>query len=260
MILSRLKTAIREQNWFAVVLEFLIVVMGVVIGFQITAWGQARSDQTQEQEYLSQLEGDLEETLANLAVTDSAMAVREMGTTRLLRAFQRDEPPSRDSLLAWIDATTQWGVAQPVTETAETLVSTGDLRLIQNDSLQSEILGYVAFMEEYKGYQLRNFEEGIDGINGLRSHFDYVEVYQFGIDQGRWSGLFGDTFTSPFEEGGSPPFPLVPETFLSSRDAYTHAVGAYNAIHFMKLNRAGMRLKAKEMLAVIQSEIATLNR
>ena len=38
MILPNLTRAIREQNYYAVVLEFLIVIAGVVIGFQITAW------------------------------------------------------------------------------------------------------------------------------------------------------------------------------------------------------------------------------
>ncbi|WP_291841755.1 hypothetical protein [Maricaulis sp.] len=33
MILTR---AIREQKWVAVVIEFVIVILGVVIGFQIT--------------------------------------------------------------------------------------------------------------------------------------------------------------------------------------------------------------------------------
>jgi len=37
MILSRISRAVREQNWFAVVLEFVIVIAGVVIGFQVTA-------------------------------------------------------------------------------------------------------------------------------------------------------------------------------------------------------------------------------
>jgi len=37
MILQNLSKAVREQNWFAVFLEFVIVIAGVVIGFQITA-------------------------------------------------------------------------------------------------------------------------------------------------------------------------------------------------------------------------------
>ena len=35
MILQNISKAIREQNWFAVVFEFVIVIAGVVIGFQI---------------------------------------------------------------------------------------------------------------------------------------------------------------------------------------------------------------------------------
>ena len=43
-ILGRLSKAVREQNWFAVVLELLIVIAGVVVGFQITVWRQDRAD------------------------------------------------------------------------------------------------------------------------------------------------------------------------------------------------------------------------
>ncbi|WP_300528289.1 hypothetical protein [Maricaulis sp.] len=58
MILSRLTKAIREQNWFAVVLEFFIVVIGVAVGFQLTQ----RYDQAQvaarEAEYLQGIATD----------------------------------------------------------------------------------------------------------------------------------------------------------------------------------------------------------
>ena len=47
-ILGRITQAIRTQNWFAVVLELLIVVFGIVIGFQVTAWGDARAARAEE--------------------------------------------------------------------------------------------------------------------------------------------------------------------------------------------------------------------
>ena len=46
MILANLTQAIREQNWFAVVVEFLIVIAGVVIGFQISQMANVRSEQS----------------------------------------------------------------------------------------------------------------------------------------------------------------------------------------------------------------------
>ena len=43
MILARITRALKEQNWFAVTLEFLIVLAGVVIGFQVSAWNERRA-------------------------------------------------------------------------------------------------------------------------------------------------------------------------------------------------------------------------
>ncbi len=44
MILSRITKHVKEQNWFAVVLDFVIVVAGILIAFQITSWNEARQD------------------------------------------------------------------------------------------------------------------------------------------------------------------------------------------------------------------------
>lgn len=44
MILRRLTQHIKEQNWFAVALDFFIVVVGILIAFQITNWSQVRQD------------------------------------------------------------------------------------------------------------------------------------------------------------------------------------------------------------------------
>lgn len=42
MLLRRMSEHVRGQNWFAVVLDFLIVVFGVFIGFQLTTWNDNR--------------------------------------------------------------------------------------------------------------------------------------------------------------------------------------------------------------------------
>ena len=42
MILRRLAESIRKQEWFTVVLEVLIVVVGIFIGLQVDEWNRAR--------------------------------------------------------------------------------------------------------------------------------------------------------------------------------------------------------------------------
>lgn len=58
MILSRLSRAIREQNWFAVILEFIIVVVGIVVGFQLTERYNEAQRSSAEAEYLNGVAGD----------------------------------------------------------------------------------------------------------------------------------------------------------------------------------------------------------
>lgn len=52
MILQSLARAVRKQNYYAVFLEFIIVIAGVVIGFQINAWNERRAEEAQGREYL----------------------------------------------------------------------------------------------------------------------------------------------------------------------------------------------------------------
>ena len=63
MILANLTRAIREQNYYAVVLEFLIVIASVVIGFQIQAWNQARAVAQEEYNSLVRLQAESEAIL-----------------------------------------------------------------------------------------------------------------------------------------------------------------------------------------------------
>ena len=60
MILRRIAENIRDQNWFVVALEFTLVVAGVVIGLQVTAWNEDRKDRADEARFLVQLHGDIE--------------------------------------------------------------------------------------------------------------------------------------------------------------------------------------------------------
>ena len=48
MILRRITQHVKEQNWFAVFLDFFIVVAGILIAFQITNWNEARRDVREE--------------------------------------------------------------------------------------------------------------------------------------------------------------------------------------------------------------------
>ncbi|MEM9838963.1 MAG: hypothetical protein AAF830_07375 [Pseudomonadota bacterium] len=45
MLIRRVNEHVRTQNWFAVGIDFLIVVVGVVMGLQVSNWNEARAEQ-----------------------------------------------------------------------------------------------------------------------------------------------------------------------------------------------------------------------
>ncbi len=59
MILRRVIEHVKAQNWTAVALDFVIVVVGVFIGIQVSNWNAARADRALERHYLVQLRDDL---------------------------------------------------------------------------------------------------------------------------------------------------------------------------------------------------------
>lgn len=170
-ILGRLAAAVREQNWFAVALELCIVVVGVVIGFQITAWGQSRQDRAKEQTYLRQLVADLSETERIMANRDSAMARgTQHSVDQLMISFGTTPRPPRDSVARWLTRMSYTATPRPVLGTAEALVASGDINLIRDDSLRAAILRYLDVTRERMADQAITFtmaQAGLRELEGL---------------------------------------------------------------------------------------------
>ncbi|QNL17933.1 hypothetical protein HXX25_00440 [Hyphobacterium sp. CCMP332] len=83
MILARLTRALREQNWFAVVLEFVIVVAGVLLAFQISLLSERQAVQeridVQIELLRTEMRANLAEIQENIGILETNNAnVREL--------------------------------------------------------------------------------------------------------------------------------------------------------------------------------------
>jgi len=58
MVLRRITEHVKSQNWFAVGLDFFIVVIGVFIGIQVSNWNEARLTRESETLVLTRLSAD----------------------------------------------------------------------------------------------------------------------------------------------------------------------------------------------------------
>lgn len=71
MILNRIGTAIKRQDWFVVFIELMIVVVGIYLGLQVDDWNKARQDRQDEARLLERLhEGILQVSDFNQAGYD----------------------------------------------------------------------------------------------------------------------------------------------------------------------------------------------
>ena len=60
MIGRRLTERLKQHGWFAVGVDLLVVVVGILIALQVDAWAQGRADRRLERVYLQHLKEDLE--------------------------------------------------------------------------------------------------------------------------------------------------------------------------------------------------------
>ncbi|MDX1418533.1 MAG: hypothetical protein R3181_01085 [Rubricoccaceae bacterium] len=159
-ILDRLAQAVREQNWFAVALEVCIVIVGVVIGFQITAWGNERADRERERVYLTQLAEDLRETERIVAQRDVRMeSTTHHSLDELYLSFGQPQRPPRDSVVRWLRGIGYTAAPNPVLGTTEALVTSGDIGKVRDDSLRTAVVRYLGVTREYVGDQRIYLEE-----------------------------------------------------------------------------------------------------
>ena len=62
MILSRIIAHVKEQNWTAIAIDFLIVVLGVFIGTQVSNWNSARAERERREQVKEILLADLHDS------------------------------------------------------------------------------------------------------------------------------------------------------------------------------------------------------
>ena len=65
MLLRRITEHVKAQNWTAVALDFVIVVVGILIAFQITNWNEARQQRANLTLAEADINGDLLDTYFN---------------------------------------------------------------------------------------------------------------------------------------------------------------------------------------------------
>lgn len=150
MILRRVIKHGKTQNWFAVTLDFLIVVLGVFIGIEAARWNQDRQDRQEERRYYGQLLVDLRGDLKSFSrAKERADWYDEAAQLVIDRLGGKAVPQASPGRMATAILKAGWiYIPYASRGTYNELVSTGNLGLLRNSELKSEIANYYASFDE----------------------------------------------------------------------------------------------------------------
>lgn len=144
MILRRFMQHVREQNWFAVGLDLMIVVVGVFLGFQVTAWNSERQDRTNGAEIITRLHQEIEalgESRWDWAEARQSTRANLLSASTILFSDETGEiSPEECGAIAQSHVFNSPTLILPVIAELE---STGDLDLIRNDRVREAVTRYL---------------------------------------------------------------------------------------------------------------------
>ncbi|WP_394692786.1 hypothetical protein [Hyphobacterium sp.] len=156
MILARISHAIRTQNWFAVVLEFVIVIVGVIIGFQFTAWNTQREALARAGLLTERLIEDLRNEQWRVEGNTIYYAQVSENAQRALDALEGRRQVDDRTLVVEAFRATQIFSFPVIRTTYEELVATGTINLIEDDVLLAAAVEYYETGSDDMSFQDRD--------------------------------------------------------------------------------------------------------
>ena len=173
MILRRITEHVKAQNWFAVGLDFLIVVVGVFIGIQVANWNDTLGERKREAQILQNIATDLQSDIESYALGIDSTLNKIAVITYIVERVSNMEPTNETGSVtigAWdyddyiaaspelaeisfADRATSlrhalWSTsimvsnAQPSATAFDSLVAAGELGILQNADLVRRLQEY----------------------------------------------------------------------------------------------------------------------
>ena len=166
MILRRVIEHVKAQQWTAVFLDFVIVVLGVFIGIQVSNWNAARHDAREAREYIERIQEDLLANQQDMAMRADYFADIKAHALAALNA--REKLPEDlgdqflvDSFIASYSLTRSFQ-----RNTYDELLSAGAMNKIPNVDIRNRIAEYYRVAEGSQ-YYMNTVPSYVDALRGV---------------------------------------------------------------------------------------------
>jgi hypothetical protein len=196
MLLRKVTLHVREQNWTAVFIDFVIVVVGVFVGLQVQDWNEFRKDRVEEQQLLGRL---LEEAALLIDAHDKELRQFRFradvlsGVNPVLFA----QAPSRainDSECFQITFSHVQRRAPDELPVLDEILETGRLSLLKDPRITDSLRAYLLRRERSRAH----YEEVVNELFRLHSRYpDLFSIRRLPVSSGSaavWEALAGDGY------------------------------------------------------------------
>lgn len=140
MLLRRITEHVKAQNWTAVAIDFVIVVIGVYIGIQVSNWNDARVDAIRGRYYSERLLGDLRLEMQQYENVSAYFATVQEYAERTAALIDSENPALDNEFVVAAYNATQYTAAEPIRSTLDELLATGNLYLLDDRNLMDAAL------------------------------------------------------------------------------------------------------------------------
>jgi len=141
-MIRRVREHVDQHNWFAVAVDFIIVVVGVFVGIQASNWNQGRVDRQQAREYRAMLQDDLDTNLDNLATRKRYYAWVRSEALATLADLERPSSSLDEQFLVHAYQATQiqpWALKR---NTYDEILSVGAMANLGDPLLRDKVANY----------------------------------------------------------------------------------------------------------------------
>lgn len=145
MILRRLSQSLKEQNWTAIGIEFILLVGGVFLGIQVSNWNAARVEQLRADELFGRLSDDLESEKNNVEALRDYYKTSSVYANVALRGFEAPDSVDSESFVIGAYQASQWQAPISSRSTFEEIVATGAVNLVRNQKARALLINYYEY-------------------------------------------------------------------------------------------------------------------
>jgi hypothetical protein len=184
-MLRQLARGIKRQDWLAIGLELIVVMVGLVAAFQVDRWWEHRGERRSEATYITRLIADLEQDIPDLEYATGLAGTRQDFADLLAEVATDPELALEEPVvfLAAVDQAAFTYTPALAAHTFDDLRATGSLSLIRDEGVRQALHEYYGYDEGQRQFidlnlmiEVRWFELSTD----ILTHEQYTFV------QDRW--------------------------------------------------------------------------